>query len=256
MKNLIIIAAMLAGTALQAQDRTLGVTVGIGAQSAPTFFGSDTTETGAAGSFGLDRLTFGGFDIGGVEDPNGFGFKGGFRYIGERTSDEDAELAGLDDVDAALELGGGVNYSYLPNGTSQTWGNYSYAEVRYGVVGHESFVAEVGADLIYAPSQQLEFRAGPRLFGGDDDYAATYFGVSDDEAAASSFDSFEASGGLISRGVEASVSYDFNDDWGVIGSVTYEQFLDDAADSPIVQQGSDDQMSVSVVVTRALEFNF
>jgi outer membrane scaffolding protein for murein synthesis (MipA/OmpV family) len=94
------------------------------------------------------------------------------------------------------------------------------------------------------------------LFGGDDDYAATYFGVTGDEAGASSFDAFDASGGLISRGLEASVSYDFNEDWGVTGSVTYEEFLDSAADSPIVQQGSSDQMSVSVVVTRALEFNF
>jgi len=52
------------------------------------------------------------------------------------------------------------------------------------------------------------------------------------------------------------VSYDFSDDWGVTGSVIYENFVEDAADSPIVRQGSADQVSVSVIVTRALEFNF
>ena len=256
MKLLLIAACVTCATGVAAQERTLGVTVGIGAQSAPTYFGSETTETGVTGSFGLDRLTFGGLDIGGDDDPNGFGFKGGFRYIGERSADEDAELAGLADIDASLELGGGVTYSYLPNGTSQHWGNYSFAEVRYGVIGHESVVAELGADLIYAPNAQMEFRAGPRLFGGADDYAGTYFGVTADEAAASSFDAFNASGGILSRGVAASVSYDFNEDWGVVGSVSYEEFLKDAADSPIVQQGTKDQVSVSLVVTRALEFNF
>lgn len=256
MKPLLIAAFATCATGAAAQERTLGVTVGIGAQSSPTYFGSETTETGVAGSFGLDRLTFGGLSLGDDEDPNGFGFKGGFRYIGERTADDSPELAGLADIDAGLELGGGVTYSYLPDGNAQHWGNYSFAEVRYGVVGHEALVAELGADLIYAPNTQLEFRAGPRLFGGADDYATTYFGVTPDEAASSSFDAFDASGGVLSRGVEASVSYDFNEDWGVVGSVSYEEFLDDAADSPIVQLGSKDQVSVSLVVTRALEFNF
>lgn len=256
MKPLLIAAFAICGTSAVAQDRTLGVTIGIGPQSAPTYFGADTADIDATGSFGLDRLTFGGLDIGSGEDPDGFGFKGGFRYIGERTADESPELAGLADIDAALELGGGVTYSYLPDGTAQHWGNYAFAEVRYGVVGHEAIVAELGADLIYAPNAQLEFRAGPRLFGGADEYADTYFGVTPDEATASDFTAFEATGGILSRGVEASVSYDFNDAWGVVGSVTYEEFLEDAAESPIVQQGSQDQVSVSLVVTRALEFNF
>jgi len=254
-KPLLIFAFTVAGSAAVAQERTLGVTVGLGAQSSPTYFGSDTNEGTVAGSFALDRLSFGALDIS-ESDPNGFGFKGAFRYIGERTADDDPELAGLDDIEQAIELGAGVSYGYLPDGAQQTLGNYAFAEVRYGVVGHESFVAEVGADLVYAPSKQLEFRAGPRLFAGDDDYAATYFGVSDGEAAASSFDAFEANGGLLSSGVEASVSYDFSDDWGVTGSVIYENFVEDAADSPIVRQGSADQVSVSVIVTRALEFNF
>ena len=254
--RLLIPALMLAGAAAEAQDRSIGVTVGLGAQSSPTYFGSDSTEIGATGSFGLNRLSFGPLDLGDDDDPNGFGVKGGLRYIGERSAETDPELAGLADVEQALELGGGVTYSYLPDGTTQTWGNYAFAEVRYGVIGHTSFVAEVGADLIYAPTSQLEFRAGPRLFGGDDTYAATYFGVTEDEAAASSFDAFDAQGGLLSSGVAASVAYDFNDDWGIVGAVRYEQFVDDAGDSPIVRQGSRDQTSVSLVVTRALEFNF
>ncbi len=238
-----------------AQDSTIGVTVGAGVRTEPTYFGSDTPETVFAPSVSFDRLKFGPLDFGGTE-ADGLGFKGGFRIVGERSEDDGAELTGLNDIDLALELGGGVALTDIPDGVTRNWGTYSFAEVRYGVIGHESFVAETGADLIYAPNSQLAFRAGPRLFGGDDDYAATYFGVTADEANASAFDAFDAGGGVLSRGVAARVNYDFNDAWGVEGGVTYREFLGDAADSPIVRGGSTDQLSISVSVTRALEFNF
>jgi outer membrane scaffolding protein for murein synthesis (MipA/OmpV family) len=240
-----VLSVIASGAA--AQDRVLSFDLGVGAQSTPGYFGDDDVTTGVTGSFGFERLVFGGLDIGGG-DPNGIGFKGGFRFIGERSADDFAELAGLADVDAALELGGGLTYTSEPNGRDQKLGNYAFAEVRYGVVGHESFVAALGADLIYKPSEPWEFRAGPRLFAGDDDYAATYF--SDTRVG------YEAGGGVLSRGVAISAAYDFNDTWGVIASATYEQFVNDAADSPIVQAGSEDQVSVSLIMTRAFSFQF
>lgn len=245
MKILSAVVLSVLATGAAAQDRVLQFELGAGVQSSPSYFGSDEVETGGTGSFGFERLVFGGLSLGGG-DPNGIGFKGGFRYISERTADDDAELAGLADVDAALELGGGVTYTSLPDGRSSNWGNYAFAEVRYGVVGHESLVAELGADLIYKPTEQLEFRVGPRLFAGDDDYAATYF--SDSRVG------FEAGGGLLSRGVEISAAYDFNETWGVEATATYEKFIEDAADSPIVLD--EDQVSVSLVVTRAFSFTF
>ena len=240
-------AVAIAATSAAAQDRVLSFDLGVGVQSSPSYFGSDEVETGATGSFGLNRLVFGGLSLGGG-DPNGFGFKPGLRIIGERTAADNAELAGLADIDAGLELGGGFSYTSEPDGQSQNWGTYAFAEVRYGVIGHESYVAEIGADLIYKPSEQWEFRAGPRLFAGDDDYAATYF--SDSRAG------YVATGGILSRGLEVSASYDFNETWGVEAVATYEQLLNDAADSPIVQAGSADQVSVSLIVTRAFSFTF
>ena len=245
MKYVLSVCLSLLAGAATAQDRVFSFDLGVGVQASPGYFGSDEFDTGATGSFELERLVFGGLDLGGG-DPNGLGFKAGFRFISERTADEYEELAGLEDIDAALELGGGLTYTYQPDGVSQSWGNYAFAEVRYGVVGHESYVAEVGADLIYKPSPEWEFRAGPRLFAGDDDYAGTYF--SDPRAG------FEAGGGLLSRGVEVSAAYDVNDTWGVAATATYAQFLNDAADSPIVLD--EDQLSVSLIVTRAFTFRF
>ena len=129
-----------------------------------------------------------------------------------------------------------------------------YAKLRYGVIGHESLVAEVGGDLYYRPSDQITLSAGPRVLWGSDDYAQTYFGVTDAESDASSFDSFEAGAGIMSAGIEAEAQYQFNDNWGVTGTIRYDQLQEDAADSPITQ--SDDQLSASVVITRRITLDF
>lgn len=256
MKRTAAIFAILAGPALaEAHDPAFraNFTLGLGAQSAPTYFGSDETTIGPTGSFGFGSLNIGSLSFGGG-DPNGIGFKGGFRYIGERSGDDYAELTGLDDVDAALELGGGLTFTDTANGTTDNWGSYSFAEVRYGVVGHETWVAEIGSDLVYAPTRDLTLTLGPRLFGGTDDYSATYFGITQSEAESSTFPAYNAGGGILSRGLEASATYNVTDIWGITGTVTYEEFLNDAADSPIVQQGSSDQISASILLTRSFSF--
>jgi outer membrane scaffolding protein for murein synthesis (MipA/OmpV family) len=129
-----------------------------------------------------------------------------------------------------------------------------FANLRYGVIGHETLMGEIGGDVIYRPTEQLTLRAGPRLIWGSDDYAQTYFGVSASESAASGFDAFDASGGILRQGVKAEATYQFNDDWGLIGTIRYDQLRDDAADSPITQ--SEDQLSGSIVLTRKVTFGF
>ncbi|WP_458790013.1 MipA/OmpV family protein [Yoonia sp. MH D7] len=238
--RILVLPLIVAATSVGAQDaydaRGLGFTLGLGAASKPEYFGSADSNVGPSGSFSLDYLNFGPFSYAGGEDAGGFRFKGSVGYIGERKAADYPELAGQDDVDMALEVGGGFAYS--------TDMAEIYAVGRYGVIGHEAYVGEVGADLILQPSAQMEMRFGPRLFFGDDSYTETYFGTG----------AGTAKGGLLSRGVEASISYNFSDNWGVMGTVNYDELLNDAADSPIVQDT--DQLGVSVVVTRKLSWTF
>jgi len=75
----------------------------------------------------------------------------------------------------SVELGGGVEYRAR---------NFSaFADVRYGVLGHQSLVADFGADLIFQPAPDVTFRVGPRGLWGSQGYAGTYFGVTPAEAA-------------------------------------------------------------------------
>ncbi len=243
------LAALLTTTPLavvaQEQPNGIELRLGLGPSLSPGYFGDDDLDVGVRPKFQLESLQFGALSFGG--DPSyGLGFGGSFRFIGARDADEFDELTGLDDIDFSLELGGGLEF---------TTPDYEvFAKLRYGVIGHESFVAEVGSDIYYRPTDQLTFKAGPRLLLGDDDYAQTYFGVSEDESGTSNFDAFDARGGIVSAGAKAEATYALNDDWEVIGTLRYEQLRDDAADSPITEK--DDQISGSIVLTRRITFGF
>ena len=243
MRTALLVSALMTGPAFAQDSADVDFRFGLGVADTPDYFGADTTSVGPTGSFSLERLTFGAIDIGGG-DPYGIFPTGSFRLIGERSASENPELTGLDDVDLSVELGGGLRYAQP--------GGEAFAVVRYGVLGHEGWVAEVGGDLIYAPNGRTEMRVGPRLLAGDDTYADTYFGVP--ATAGGGFTPYAAEGGLVSRGVSASLSYDVTDDWGVTGTVRYDELIGDAGDSPIVSDT--DQLSISVIVSRSFSFSF
>lgn len=231
-------------------------TVRGGVTGTPEYFGSDDYKLGPDFALGLNFLQLPGGRTFGSADPRdpryGFGLRGSFRYIGDRKAADHPELAGLADVDDSLELGLGLGY------TSRNFD--AFADLRYGVVGHESFVGELGADLKMHPTENLTLSLGPRIFVGSNDYAATYFGVTAAEAAApgSNFAgrAFNAGGGVLSAGLELGATYRIDDNWGIEGAVTWDRFTNDAADSPIVQQGERDQYGVRIGITRRITLDF
>lgn len=229
----------------------LAFTLRGGVAMSPAYFGSDEYEAGPDLAFSLNALRLGGFALG-SNDPaalrEGLGLRGSFRYIGERSSDDYDELTGLEDVERALELGLGMSYT-AP-------GYELFADVRYGVVGHEAFVGELGADLVMRPNDRLKLSAGPRLQLGSSKFADTYFGVTGDEAAASggNLAAFDAGGGLLGAGIEVEAAYSLNEQWGIEAAATWSRLQNDAADSPITQD--EDQYGVRIGLTRRVTFGF
>lgn len=217
----------------------------------PEFPGAEDYRVGPDLGFSFGSLEFGRFGIG---DPNpgfvrtGLGLRGSFRYVGERDSSDFEELRGLEDVDRALELGLGLAYRQDAYRV--------YGDVRYGVVGHDALVGEIGADVFVRPTDRLTINAGPRVFFGEEGYAQEYFGVSQAEAVASGLDAFDPDGGALSAGLEVGAQYRINEDWGIEGAVTYDRLIGDAEDSPITEAGSADQYGVRLGVTRRITFGF
>lgn len=228
-------------------------TLGAGLSAEPEYFGSGDYEVGPALSLGFGYLNLAGRGFGNPDatDPGyGLGVRGSLRYVHSRETGDHPELAGLDDVDASYELGAGIGYRSS---------NFdAYADMRYGIGGHESLVGELGADAKVHPTDRLTLSLGPRVFIGSDDYAATYYGVTQDEAVASggTLPVYDADGGVLRAGVELGASYDVTDNWGVEGAVTWDRFTGDAKSSPIVEQGDRDQYGLRVGVTRLITLDF
>lgn len=238
----------------QSQGPALGFTLRGGVATAPEYFGSNDQEASPVLGGQLNYLRLGGFTFGNPDplfEPRGLTFGGSFRFIDRREAADSPELLGLEDVDTSVELGGGLRYN--------TDNFAAFGDIRYGVIGHESFVGEVGADLIVRPTERLSLRAGPRVLFGDSDFASTYFGVTAAEEANSAiagtgFTEFDASGGVLSTGVEFGAAYRINDSWGIDATINYDRLRNDAADSPITRD--DEQISASIGITRRFTLGF
>ena len=96
-----------------AEDPGAILTFGLGGATRPAYFGSDDYEIGPGFDFQLNYLRLGGRNIGSTDpnfEPSGFGLRGAFGFVSERTADDNPELTGLDDIDAAFEVGLGFDY--------------------------------------------------------------------------------------------------------------------------------------------------
>ena len=235
---------------IDAVNPDLVLTVRAGVQVSPAYLGSDDYEVGPDFAARLDYIRLpGGFEFGSgrtVGFRSGWGVRGSARYLGERNADEHDEIKGLDDVDWSFELGLGVGYE------QRNW--RAFTDVRYGVIGHNAWVGEMGADGIAYPLEGLTL--GPRLSFGTDNFAETYFGVTPSESDASGLPVFNASGGLLGAGVELGARYRFNDRWGVEGAASWNRLVNDAADSPVTATGSADQYEFRVGITRSISLDF
>ena len=136
---------------IDAVDPDLVLTLRAGVQVSPAYLGSDDYEFGPDVAARLDYIRFpNGFDFGSgrtVGFRTGWGLRGSARYLGERDADEHDVIEGLDDVDWSFELGLGVGYE------QRNW--RAFTDVRYGVIGHNAWVGEVGADSIAYPVDGL-----------------------------------------------------------------------------------------------------
>lgn len=236
---------------------TAGVrfTIGAGASITPDYFGADDYSLGPAGVMRFDYIRLpGGLEFGssgGVGFVEGFGPRGSARYIGDRRASDNGELRGLDNVPTSFEIGLGLGYD------AEYW--RAFADARYGVIGHHSWVGVLGADAILRPNEAWVVNFGPRAQWGSDRFMNTYFGVSDREASRNNTNfhqPYEASSGFYAVGVELGARYAFSPNWGVEGKATYERLINDAYDSPIVEQGSANQYGVQVLITRSLSLGF
>ena len=236
----------------QAQNNGLSFSITGGAQVSPKYFGSSDYRAGPTGSFGFGGLRFGGFELGNLDGPTQFapgaGLRGALRFVPKRKGRD--ELAGMEDVKASLELGIGAHY------TEEYW--QVFGDIRYGVIGHKAVAGEIGANLIWRDPAGLVVHGGPRAEFGNSRFNRTYFGVTAAEELATgpALTQYTPSGGFNSIGLEIGAYQPLGDAWGITGAVRYDRLRGEAARSPIVQQGSRNQLSAEIGLTRHFNLRF
>ncbi len=227
------------------------ISVGAGGKVKPEYFGSDDYELSAVPVFDVRRFYIPGLGqvVDGKSKQRGFSIYPSFSFIGEREASDSVDLTGTNTIDWAFEAGLGIQYRY-------DWIR-TFAEFRQGFNGHDGQTGTLGMDFTFEPADRTTLVFGPRINWGSNDFMDTYFGVTAAEAAApgSLLAVFDPGSGFNSAGVEMRMSYEWNDRTTLHFDAGWERLINDAADSPIVRLGDEDQFSVGVGISYRFDFN-
>ncbi|MEM9222321.1 MAG: MipA/OmpV family protein [Pseudomonadota bacterium] len=210
----------------------------------PKFPAARVYEPGGAPLFRLKFLRLPGLGEVVTEKKSFISVFPSFEYTDRRDVDDAAYLRGIPDRDFSLGIGPGVVVQY---GALR-----AYAEARYGFIGHNGFVGEVGADLVGTPFERLEVSLGPRVGWADDEYMEYYFGV---PASALVLPAYDPSGGIKDVGARFQATYTINEKWRLHGRAEYRHYVGEAGDSPIVDEGNDTEIEVGVGLTYRFGFD-
>ena len=243
-------AALLVGVVGMAPAAAQDWQVGGVAVVKPTYEGSDEYEVvgapfvapgfgagqGRVSFNGLDDLRFRAWRASGFE----FGVLGGYTF--GRDEDDGDLLRGLGDVDGGLILGGYAGYRV---------GNLLLdASYHHIVTGDDTgYFLRFGGEVSYTPISRfkLKFRVGTTY--ADDNYMASYFGVTSAQSAASAANlaAFSTEADFKDVFIKSSATIKLSDRWTLLAGAGYKRLIGDAGDSPIVE--SEDQFTGTLGLT-------
>jgi outer membrane protein len=222
------------------------IELGLGGVVQPEYEGSEDYEVSPWPVIGFGYLAIPGlFTIGNPEaQVGGFAVGPSFNYTSDRDFNDDSDLFGLDEVDAAFEVGLRASYEWT---NAEVWG-----EARYAFGGADGVVAEFGVNAVARPSPELELRLGPFATAASAEYMNSYFGVSAQESANTGFrvDAFDTDGGFKSVGIRGLARYEFQPTWFLNVKASYSKLVGGAADSPIVKFGNEDQFTFALGISK------
>jgi outer membrane scaffolding protein for murein synthesis (MipA/OmpV family) len=98
-------------------------------------------------------------------------------------------------------------------------------------------------------ADRMSTRIGVSLTYANDDYMDTYFSVDAVDSGRSGLSVYKAESGIKDIGVDLMLRYNMTDNWDIRGALAYIALLNDAKDSPVVDdEGESGQLKASVVV--------
>lgn len=235
--------------------------VGLGVTYSPDYEGGDDYEAGIApfgrynwgsgryislgGTSGTEKAARLRANVISKETSNVWEFGPVLQYRFERDDVDNNKVDKLKGTDAATELGAyvglntgpwAVGIGFAADVSSEHDGYLVYTKGKYDILVNEKFSMNIGAHLTWA----------------DDDFMEDYFGVTGSESTRTGLSKYKASSGFKDVGIGLTGNYKFNKTWGMLGNVSYTRMINDAEDSPIVNDvGDENQYSMVLAVTYA-----
>lgn len=164
-----------------------------------------------------------------------------YNYRGERDDVDNKAVDDMEDVDGTSELGvfGGFVY--------QKW--FASVELLSDMGdGHDGWYSKLKGGYNWVIDKRVALSIGASATYADDDYMQTYFGVSARDSNRSGLDRYNADAGIKDIGINLGLNWVFTQNWSGRGVVSYTQLLGDASDdSPVVDEGSEDQLFTAVM---------
>jgi len=233
------------------------VNVGVRVGVTPEFLGSKDYRPAIAPVFSMGR-GLGSRWLSTVDDNIGIGLVEGdiwragvgARFLWNRKESSDINLRGLGDVGFGGEIGGFAELYPL------SWLR-ARAELRQGVSAHHALMADLKLDAFTRLDNRWTVAAGPRLSFAGRDFNQTYFGITYEQSLRSGLPQYRASDGILSYGVAAQISYQWNTRLESTAFVQANRLAGDAGDSPLVtQRGARSQLSAGVSTRWAIDTGF
>jgi outer membrane scaffolding protein for murein synthesis (MipA/OmpV family) len=238
-------------TAQTAPEHVSGF-VGLGPAFTPEYTGSDTMKLNP---FALADINYGEYFLqlrglnlrANVISSSHFIAGPSIGYSSSRDDDVDSKaVSRLDKIDAAVEAGGfvGLRFGGGQRGEGQV-------ELTLSVSGSKNgFVGTAGASYALFSRESFSLSFDTEINYANGEYNRTYFGITQPEAARSGLRNYRPGAGLRDVGIGLTAGYQINEDWGLVGRVSYNYLVGDAADSPIVtQEGSKGQVVGGIAAT-------
>ena len=227
-------------------DAQFVVDLGVGGMAQPTYPGADSYIF-----VPYPIVEFGRFYLPVVGQrqavTSGFFLYPSLAFNGERKSSDDASLAGTKEIPWVLEAGLGAGYR----------GEHfrAFVDVRQTFNTDAGQVGDFGIDYLTPVTPRIALAIGPRVSVASQDYMRTYFGVTRAEAARGPLAAYKPGGGFESVGLAAKVTYALTERTSIELKGSWDHFVGDAADSPIVKAGSADQWMVGLGISHRFAFD-
>jgi len=252
--GLTLLAAVMVSSPVMA-----GGNIGLGVSMAPDYEGSDESEGGPVlfGRYDWDSgryVALGGTNEAGramrvranlISNDMSPTWELGpvLQYRMERDDVDNNRVDNMKDIDAATELGAYIGFKSGPWAATLTYATDVSDE-------HDGAVTELAGSYALGISSELTLRFGASISYADSDYMDTYFGVNAKNVGTSNLPSYNADSGMKDAGLKVTADYKLNQNWGLQGGLAYYRLLNDAEDSPLVDDvGDSSQLSASVAVT-------